>query len=323
MPIVQRTITQFSDAQSAAGFVTPAFYNIERTVYQIPYPEADYASLVPVITEGNPWSRGTMFFSGEMAGRAEWLSSKGYDMPYADVARSSFLQGYELAGIGYEWTLEEINVAAMEGRSLTNEKAVAARQVAEMFLHNLCLSGSAEKNMPGLINHPSVPVVSVPADGTAGSTFWANKTSDLIIRDFNSGLIGINTATRMIEWADTVLLPFETLYLLATTPRSADSDETILSYIERNNAYTQRFRRPLEIRGLIELSTAGTAGDGRAVFYRRDPSVVRFHLPMPHQFLPPFQKGSMTWEIGGLFRAGGTEVRLPLAMRYLDLIHNG
>jgi hypothetical protein len=69
---------------------------------------------------------------------------------------------------------------------------------------------------------------------------------------------------------------------------------------------------------LFELNTADPGGDGRAVLYNRAPDVLRFHLPMPHRFLPPFQKSSMTWEVAGIMRTGGTEVRLPKAMLYMD-----
>ncbi len=46
--------------------------------------------------------------------------------------------------------------------------------------------------------------------------------------------------------------------------------------------------------------------------------MLRFHLPMPHRFLPPFQKSSMSYEVAGIMRTGGLEVRLPKAISYLD-----
>ena len=48
------------DAQQALGFVTPQYYNLETTIYEVKYPSFDYASLAPVVTEGNEWSRGTV-----------------------------------------------------------------------------------------------------------------------------------------------------------------------------------------------------------------------------------------------------------------------
>jgi hypothetical protein len=308
----------FTDAQVALGFVMPAFYNVERTVYQTKYQAFDYASLIPVVTEGNEWARGVTFRSSDIAGNAEFLSGKGFDMPYAGVSQTQHMKGFELAGIGFEWSLEEIQVAAMEGRQLSSEMADAARKVAERRLWGIALSGTTEKNWKGLINDSNVTAADVAANGTGSVTWWAAKTPDQILADINAGLTGIFTDTKGAEFGDTVLLPASLWDYLASTPRTSTSDTTILNYLIENNAYTARTRRPLTVQGLFELNTADPGGDGRAVIYARNPDVVRFHLPMPHKFLPPFQKSSMTWEVAGIMRTGGTEVRLPKAVRYLD-----
>lgn len=308
----------FLDAQSAVGFVTPAFYNIERTVYQRRYPSFDYASIIPVITEGSEWARGTLFRSSDVAGKAEFISGKAFDIPYADVTRDQFLKGFEMAGIGYEWSLEEIQVAAMEGRQLGDEKAQGARKVAENFLWTIATAGNAEKGWTGLINDPLATTGLVPADGTGASTLWSTKDADKILRDFNAAISGMYVDTKEVEMADTVLLPFSRWNTLATTRVPGEGSVTILKFLQENNAYTAETRQPLTIRALRSLDTAGAGGTARMVTYRRDPEVLRFHLPMPHRFLPPFQKSSMTYEVAGIMRTGGTEIRLPKAVRYSD-----
>lgn len=308
----------FTDAQVALGFLMPAFYNVEREVYATKYPSFDYSALMPVVTEGNEWARGVTFRSSDAAGKAEFISGKAFDMPYADVSQTQFLKGIELAGIGYEWSLEEIQVAAMEGRQLGTEKGNAAKRIAEQMLWNVAMTGSTEKGWAGLINDANVPAADVAANGTGSVTFWAAKTPDQILADINAGITGVFTSTQETEMADTVLLPTAIFQSLASTPRSANSDTTILSYLQANNAYTAETGQPLLIRGLRSLATADAGGDGRAVIYRRAPDVLRFHLPMPHKFLPPFQKSSMTWEVAGIMRTGGVEIRLPKAVVYLD-----
>lgn len=313
----------FTDAQQSLGFLLPQFYNIETTVYATKYPSFDYAALVPVVTEGSEWARGALFRSSDAAGKAEFLNGKGFDIPYADVSRSQFLKGFEMAGIGYEWSLEELNVAAMEGRNLGNEKADAARRIAEAFLWNIAMTGkadgvTAEKGWTGLLNEPAAPTATAAATGTGSSTLWANKTPDQILADVNAAILGIFTGTIETEMADTILLPTARWLAISTIPRTATSDTTILAYLQANNVYTAETGRPLTIRGLRALNTAGGSGSARMVAYRRAPDVVRFHLPMPHKFLPPFQKSSMTWEVAGIMRTGGTEIRLPKAFSYVD-----
>jgi hypothetical protein len=322
--MLRGTPLNFLDAQQALGFLLPQFYTLEQTVYKKKYPSFDYAEFIPVETSGNPWSRGVMFRSSDFAGKAEWLAGKGFDMPYADVQRDQFLKAFELGGIGYERNTEEMEVAAMEGRDLGSEKADAARRIAEATLFQIAMNGrlpgaaASEKNWTGFINDANVPQAQVANDGTGPSRLWSAKTPDLILRDINAALTGITSATIETEMADTLLLPWARWDYIATTPRSSTSDTTILQYLQKNNAYTARTGRPLMVKALRVLDTAGTGGSTRMIAYRRDPEVVKMHLPMPHRFLPPFQKGSMTWEIAGIFRTGGVEIRLPKAVNYLD-----
>jgi hypothetical protein len=242
-------------------------------------------------------------------------------MPYADVSTTQYLKGFELAGIGYEWSLEEISVAAMEQRQLGAEKADAARKVAERMLYGIALTGTTEKNWTGFLNDANVPAADVAAvgdiNGGTDSTFWAHKTPDQIMDDINTGIEAIYTSTKGTELPNTLLLPSGAMTILGRRMPDGTSD-TLLTFLARTNRYTTRTGQPLLIRELFELNTADPGGDGRAVLYNRAPDVLRFHLPMPHRFLPPFQKSSMTWEVAGIMRTGGTEVRLPKAMLYMD-----
>ena len=52
--------------------------------------------------------------------------------------------------------------------------------------------------------------------------------------------------------------------------------------------------------------------------YDNSREVVQFHLPGPHEFLPAFQKSSMTWEVAGIMNVGGVEIRRPKAVAYRD-----
>ena len=70
--------------------------------------------------------------------------------------------------------------------------------------------------------------------------------------------------------------------------------------------------------GVRGLDTGGAAGQARAVAYRKDPEIVKMHIPMPHRFLPVWQTGPMVFDIPGVFRLAGLEIRRPGAFRYLD-----
>lgn len=307
----------FLDAQQALGFIVPQQLRIETQVYQVKYPSFDYARLMFVNTDGDMWDIGSVFYSGDIAGKAEFLAGKAFDMPYADISRTQFLQQNQLAGIGYEWSLQELQRAAKLGRDLGSDKASAARRVAEMFLYNIAIRGSTEKGWTGLINDPNVPTANVAADGTGSSRLWSTKTADQINRDINLAIEGVYNNTGETEMANRLLLPTTRLQYIART-RIGDTSDTILKFVRENNAYTAQTGQPLEIIGSRELETAGASSTARMVAYNNSRDVVQFHLPGPHEFLPAFQKSSMTWEVAGIMNTGGTEVRLPKAMNYLD-----
>ena len=92
------------DAQVGRAFLTPQLHRIESEVYQRKYPSFDFNQFMFVDTSGDMWDVGTVFYSMDKAGRAEFLSGKGFDMPYADVNWNQHTHAFHLAGIGYEWT---------------------------------------------------------------------------------------------------------------------------------------------------------------------------------------------------------------------------
>lgn len=315
-----------NDAQALA-FVQGQAYKVNQTIYETRYPDWDFGRLVFVDTSGPAWAPGILTYTSDLSGRANWQSGYAKDIPLADVSQDMQTKNFHLAAIGYQYNIEEVNTAIQIGSSLSDRRARAARLAYTKFMYDLTLKGSAEKGLGGLINYPGVPVVAIPADGTGGVTYWVNaagvgtKTPAQIVRDINLLLQGISLATFEAEMADTILLPVEAFNYIAATPYAATTMETILSFIQRTNIYTMQTGRPLTIRTVRELGTAGvapSAGTGRIVAYKNDQEYVKLHLPMPHQFLPVCQDGPLNWAVPGIFRTGGVELLTTAAFRYGD-----
>jgi hypothetical protein len=308
----------FADAQQALGFLAPQLLRINTEIDYQEYPDFDFAQFMFVNTDGGMWAYGSIFYSGDIAGRPEWLDGAGFDMPYADVSTMQFLQENHLAGIGYEWHRQELERAAQMGRQLGSEKARAARTVADAKIYSIAFRGDARKNMTGLVNNAAVPTANVPADGAGGLTTFASKTTIQINRDINAVLNAPFNSTMETKRANTLLLPTTRLQYLASTPFQEGSDTTIMAFIKANNSYTLETGQQLTIRGSRELETAGAGGTARMMSYANQREVLQLYLPGPHEFFEPFQKGSFTWEIPGLFNIGGVEFRRPKGAAYRD-----
>lgn len=311
--------------QQALAFVQGQSFKVNQRVYETRYPDWDFGRLVFVDTSGPEWAPGILTYTSDISGQANWQSGYAKDVPLADVSQSQSLRNFQLAAIGYQWNIEEVNSAIQVGSSLPDRRARAARLAYMKFMYDLTLKGSAEKGLGGLINYSGVTATTAPADGTGSVTTWVDedgvgtKTPAQIVRDINLALQGVYLSTYEQEMADTILLPVEAYNYIASTPYSATTMETILSFVQRTNIYTLTTGQPLTIRTVRELSTGDAAGTGgRMVAYKNDGDFVKLHLPMPHRFLPVYQDGPLNFTVPGIFRTGGLELLTNAGMRYID-----
>ncbi|AIT81602.1 DUF2184 domain-containing protein [Novosphingobium pentaromativorans] len=307
------------DAQVGRAFLTPQLHRIETMVYMRKYPSFDLTGILSVNEDGDMWDVGTVFYSMDQVGKAAFLAGGSFDVPYADVLNDQHVHGFYLAGIGYEWNIQDMQRAAKLGRALSADKAGAARKSAAAFKRSIAMTGKApgaatsEKGWTGLVNNASVPAANVTADGTGSTTPWANKTPDQISRDIWAAVNAVETQTGETHTATTVGLPTQKLRYIEQT-RMTDTGSTILSYIRGNRDGGEN----INFVPIRELAGAGSGSTDRMVAYDNSEEVSKFHLPGDHEFLPPFQKGSMVYEVAGIMNVGGTEIRLPKALTYRD-----
>jgi hypothetical protein len=308
------------DVQQALGFLVSQVAHIEPQVVEVQYPDIQYPDLIPVDTSANEWAKSVTYYSTDKVGVAGWFHHLAKDIHVADSERSQFEVGIEMADIGYRYSLQEIGQAMMiPGMNLSADRAMAARRAYEEFVDDVALNGAAEKNLSGLINYPGITTVDAPLVG--GKDEWSQKSADEILSDVNFILAGMWTNSKTVELADTLLLPVETMALIATK-RLGDTTMTVLNFLLQNNIYSHVTGRPLTIRAVRGLETAGEGGNGRLIAYRRDPQVLKMHIPMTHRFLPVWQTGPLVFDVPGIFRLAGLEIRRPGAVRYLDGISN-
>lgn len=306
----QRLMT--GDAMQAnLGFVTSQTAYVEAGVYRMRYPEIQYPGLIPVDYSAPEWIKTVDYYSMDVVGKAEWIADRAADIPTVGSGMEKATTRVYMAGIGYDYGLEEVNQAQYLGMNLPGERASGARLVYERFVDRVALKGDTEKGFQGLFNNSSVPAVSAPTGD------WATATPEQILADFNFGLTGTWQATNEMVMADTVLLPSAKLQLIASRFINANVGETILSFLQRANVYTAETGQPLTIRGMRGLNAAGAGGTARAVYYRRSPEVLKLHAPMRHRFLP-VQVVGLTYKVPGIFRLGGLDIRLPKEVRYVD-----
>lgn len=309
-----------NDAQQVAmSFLIRQASLIEPTVYAMRYQEIQYASLIPVDTSAPEWIQSVTYFSMDGVGKAEWFNGNAQDVPKVELTREKFETSVSMAAIGYGYTLEELGTAQLLGMNLSSDKATLARRIAEEKIDAVAFVGDTSKGLTGLVNSSTPTATTAPADGTGSATTFASKTPDQVLRDINGQITGMFTGTLGAEIVDTILLPYSVLLDISTRRIDAVNQTTILEWVERNNIYTRTTGQALTIRGVFGyLDTAGASSTKRMVAYRRSPEVLKMHLPMPFRFMQPWQTGPIKFDVPGIFRIGGVDIRRPKAVRYLD-----
>lgn len=290
----------FNDAPAALSFVLSQRTHIESEVMSRPYPEIKYPRMIPVDTSANEFAPSVTFFTQDIVGRPKMINGKGDDIPLANVTRNKFEQTVGMAGIGYSFGFEEMGAAAQLGMNLSSVGAAAARLSYEQFVDAVAMEGEA--GFEGLFNTTGI------ASAASGTTFAAG-TAQQNLTTINTALDAVTTATNGIDLADTIVLPLAGFTTLSSKQLAPESSVTVLEFLRQNNSYTALTGQPLTIFADHRLS-------GKMVVYKRDPSVLKLHMPMPLRFLPPQPRGLEIF-VPGVFRFAPISIRKPLSVRYV------
>lgn len=296
--------------QTNLGFVQSQTAHVEAGVYAARFPSIRYPGLIPVDNSAPEWIKTVDYYSMDIAGKAGWTADRAKDLNMVGTNLGKASSQVFMADIGYDYGLEEVNQASMLGMNLPSEKAAAARLIYERTVDNIAFTGDVEKGWKGLYNSAAVVADSAPTGG------WATATEDQILGDINAVLSGVFSATNEIAIADTLILP-SLKYQLIASMRLGDTGVTVLEFIQRANSYTAETGQQLNIRSSRGLNTAGAGSTARMVAYRNSPEVLKLHIPMRHRFLP-VQVAGLTYQVPGIFRLGGLDIRLPKEVRYSD-----
>lgn len=306
-------MSKFSyDAATGLAFMISQLSAIEQKMYEKKYKAITYNLLIPISTEGGEFITSITYFFMDGKAVAKFVGTKSLNVPIAEIGTQSITVPVELAATGYEYSDEELGQAMMLGRSLTADKANVARRACEEHLQTVALLGDTTHGLPGFINNTNVTAASVVDPGSG--TEFVNKTPNQIIFDINDFMGDIFVDTLQVERPGRLLLPTAQWNYLAGTPRSDQSDTTILAWLIANSPYLSS---DADVIPVSELAGAGAAGTDRMMAYDFDVDKVVMHIPKPLIFTEPQRKGR-GYEVPGTYKCGGVEFRYPGSARYAD-----
>lgn len=300
-------MSQFERLDAAESiFFARELEHIKAQTYDIKYPALMARTFIPVSNETPSGATTVTYEQFDRVGRSKIIKPGATDLPRVDVKGVEFTRPVRWGGNSYGYNLIEIRQAMMAGKPLDTRKASAARRAHEELVDEVAAIGAPDHGIPfGFINNNT----GVAIDAAAGN--WSALTGDQIIADVSGMWQAMVADTKGVERANTLLLPDAQHALIATTPRSATTDTTILEFI------LSKFPGLQAIEPWYRLDGAGVGAVDRGILYRRDPEHLVQDIPNEFEQLPVYQRGS-NFEIECLIATAGTTFYYPRSARYID-----
>lgn len=311
-------IKNFTKLRHDAGetfFFARELEYIKSKSYDIEFPEMKAFKHLPISTEAGEGAQAITYAQFEEVGLARIIESYADDLPRADIRGKEYTSQVKSVGCSYGYSVQEIRAAIFVGRSLTQRQANAARRANDQKINRLAWFGDTVYNILGIINTPNIPAYLVPADGVGASTLWVDKTPDQILRDLNLITNSIVALTKGVEMPNTVLLPVAQYTLIASTPRSATSDTTILEYFIQNNPFITTVDWVPELVGAGIEPPNGGLGSDMFIVYDKNPDKLTMEIPMPFTQYPPQERG-LEFVVPCESRYGGVITYYPLSLAF-------
>jgi len=284
-----KPVTEFKalDANETIFFAKELEYLKART-YDILYPELMARRLFPLDSSADTGAKTITYQTWDHVGMAKLIHNYAEDLPNIELNATESTRLIYSSGVAFGYSLQDIRSAAYAGKPLEQRKANAARRQMLYLENQLAFNGDATTQIPPFINNSQTIKVTLSNGATGGSTTWATKTPDEIIKDINAMCSAIRTTTNGVETPNTLLLPEKQYTQIATTPRSTTSDATILGFVLSSNPFIR------EVIPVYNLSAAATNGTSDvAILYDRNPDKLTLEVPQDVEFLPVQEEGFM------------------------------
>lgn len=297
------------DADGAV-FFQRQLEHIKARSYDVQYAELKARQLFPVSNEGGPGVTSITYRTYDQVGAAKIIQAYADDLPRADVAGKETTIPVRSVGISYGYNLDEIQASQLTGAALDQRRANAAMRSIEQKVNDTAFFGDAESNLPGLFSNPNIPTGAVVNPGAG--TEWVNKTPDEILFDVNDLFADIFETTKMVERGNTLMLPPSQWSYISSTPRSANSDTTILMYLVQNSPYLNSVDDIIPVNECAAENNPELSADAM-VAYDRSPDKLQLEIPVELEMMPVQQK-NLEFVVPGRNRLAGLNIYYPLSL---------
>jgi hypothetical protein len=284
---------------------------IEQQSYDVVYPDLEARDCFGVDTSGGAGVTTLTYRSYDHVGKAQVINARATDLPKSSISGKEYSMNVKSVGTAYDYDIDEVAAAAVTGMPLEARKIMAATRGYEQYVNSTVWYGDDVAGIEGFFQNEDITKGTVAA-GDSGKTTWADKTPAEKLEDLNTATSNMFVSTKKIMKPSQVWLPAGQWTDISATPRSDNSDKTILQYFVENNPFgiTRENVRPLNA-----IAGQGTSGSD-VLIVKADTAngvkTARIREPLPLEWLP-VQLHGLVYESPGRGRFAGLQIMYPAA----------
>ena len=310
---------------------------IQAQSYDVLYPELKGRGLLALNTEGGEGINTITYRSYDKRGETAIIAGKATDLPRGDISGKEYSINVKTLGNAFGYSRQELAAAKVTGMPLEARKAEATRKSYEEKVNQLIFFGNAENNLHGFFDGPAgAPALTadrqvVAQSATGSNVRWrGSKTPDEIVADLTTALVAMYAGTKQLFRPNEIWMSVANKQLLMNTPRSLQSDMSIMNWFLQNNDFinsADQIKDINEVAGIypsVNDAGAGTitgafdptqsSGEGFTVVANASDN-MRVREPFPYMHLPVQYKG-LEFEINCYGRFAGVEMIRPAAVAH-------
>lgn len=299
---------------------------IQAQSYDVLYPELKGRTTFASNTEGGEGINQITYRSYDKRGEAVVIAGKATDLPRADISGKEYTIDVRTIGTSYGYSRQELAAAKITGLPLDARKAEAARRAYEEKVNQLIWFGQADSNIGGLFGGPATgpwstisnTAVAGASAGTNSPVWGVDKTPDEVVADLALACSTMVADTLQIHTPNKILMSVAKRNYMMNTPRSLQSDMSIMNWFVANNAYITSADQIVavnELAGVFGATPGVGAGSQGFIVMEDKPDNLRLREPFPFISLPVQYKG-LEFEINCYGRFAGLEIIRPAAVSF-------
>jgi len=314
--LAQQRSLRFDSAEDASVFFARELDFIKSETYDALYPEFTAVALFPFSSEVDPGAQTVTFYSYDKSGFAKIIQNYATDLPRADVKGKP--ETAKIYGIGdsFGYSVDEMRASRFAGKSLDVRKGESARYAIERELNRIAWAGDENTGLVGVLSeNNNVPVFTLPTNAAKTSTKWVDKSPAEILHDIAAMQAYTATLTKSVERPDTLAIPTDAYLYLANTPRSDQSDKSILSWVLENSPRLKEIVEAPELNADSGISpySKGSTPQGVGFMFTKDARKFTIENPLPF-FQHPVQPNGLEFVIPCEAKTAGALIYYPLSM---------